>query len=214
MKPLLCFFISCWLVATGAYAADRYDRNIICKDLSPSANCALHIEQAIAKDVPGVIQRTGLVLTIKAKNGSQIKRKNSPPFTDGGTSVYVCYYLPEHKILQLCHYLNETLQTEYFHIENGNSVTAGGFPTYSPSKHRAVLAGRYYEQLGSIVIFRFEKKSLVREFEYIASPNKESYSVGEASWFGEDKIVFGPYVGTKSSLVIERTKNGWEMRAP
>jgi hypothetical protein len=164
--------------------------------------------------VPGVIQRKGLVLTISARNGKQLFRKNSPPFTDGGISVYVCNYLPKFQILQLCHYLNETLKTEYFLIENGNSVSVPGFPKYSPSTNRAVLVGSYHEVIGSIVILRFKKGSIVHEFEYTASQSDNRFAMGISgvSWSGENKITFGPALGTKPNPFLEETKSGWVIR--
>jgi len=66
----VCIIALAFLVPNAVLAVRKYDSEKICKKEKDNFSaCDLLVEQAVAKDILGVIERKGAVLRIHLKNG-------------------------------------------------------------------------------------------------------------------------------------------------
>lgn len=189
MKSMSVCIIALILLAPSAVlAVGKYDPEKIClKEKDNSLACDLLIEQAVAKDLPGVIERKGNVLSIRLRNGKTVKRKNATD-PDGTASdgesfheMSACNYLPDSGYLEICHIGWEWIRVEFVNIKSGASVSYDGLPVYSPSGRRALMVEVNDDGGGfnRIEIWRFDKKRPVKEFQMEKSSEEESV---DSSW--------------------------------
>lgn len=206
-----CLLGVMWLSASGSAPAEgKYNPAKICPDANRTPQCDHLLEKAVARDVPGVIERRGAVLRIRAKNGKTIERKNSPHTGEGHKEVWVCDFLPAHGYLRLCYRFWESSGTEYVNIRSGSANFIGGWPTYSPSGQRMLMVNGYAGDVFGVEIWRFEMTRMVREFN-MGRPPMQGWETGV--WKGEDAIEAVPdHVPGPASHILIRGADGWRMQ--
>lgn len=184
--PIFAVIAATALFLTSALAAEKYDRNKICAD-SNVVECDLLVEKAVSESVPGVVDRAGRTLKVRARNGKTIERKNADTKIqgEGSSSIWVCDYLPAYGYVRLCYRLWEKAQTEYINLETGDSVLIKGFPQYSPSGQQVLFINHHVNSVYGIEIWRFEKNRIVKEFEH--TPSAEFFAE-TGKWENENEI--------------------------
>lgn len=184
----MCLTALALLAPSAVLAVGKYDHQKICLKENNDEGCGVLIEQAVAKDLPGVIERKGNVLSIHLRNGKTIKRKNATD-PDGtvsdGESFHVmtaCNYLPDSGYLEICHTGWEWWNIEFVNIKSGVSVSSDGLPVYSPSGRRALMveAIDYGVGFNRIEIWRFDKKRPVKEFQMEISSSEDNQTEGSS----------------------------------
>lgn len=197
MKSIsVCLTALALLAPSAVLAVGKYDREKIClKEKDNFSACNLLVEQAVVKDIPGVIERKDNVLSIHLRNGKTVKRKNATD-SDGTASdgesfheMWACNYLPDSGYLEICHIGWEWRRVEFVNIKSGASVSSDGLPVYSPSGRRALMVESNEDGVGfdRIEIWRFDKKRPVKEFQIERSFNEDNQTEDSS---GEDEEVF------------------------
>lgn len=196
----------------ASLAGDGYAPEKICpQPITPG--CDALVESAVAKDVPGVIERSGPVLRIRAGNGKIVERKNAGPeiWEAGSWKVWACDYLPESGFVRLCYRLWESSKSEFIHIKSGEAVAIDGWPIYSPSRGSVLMVDGYGGEIYSLEIWRFRKNGLLKEFSREFPPGV-GWEIPR--WNGEGDIETNPeskVSGPRHKLVKEPI--GWVLRA-
>lgn len=209
----LATVVTAALFSAPLSAADRYDRTKICGN-TKYIECDLLIEKAISKSIPGVIDRTGRVITIHARDGKTIERVGTGREIkgEGSRNIWVCDYLPTYGYLRLCYRLWERAQTEYVDLDTGESVLIKGFPQYSPSGQRALFIDHHVNSVFGIEIWRFEKSQITREFQY--SPSSEFFAETER-WENENEIsLASQFSANVARYRILKRKENWSIQGP
>jgi hypothetical protein len=189
---------------SGGVAANKYHPEKICPESITPAECDLLVEKVVSADIPGVVQRSGSILRIQARNGKRVERKTADP------AVWACDYLPEHGYLRLCYRLWEESQTEFVSLKSGESLIVSGWPIYSPSRRKVLMVNGYGGEIYSLEIWRFGEKALVREFRR-ESPPGEGWEI--PTWKGENEILPKPKsTSSGQRLRLVRDGNSWVIR--
>ena len=195
-------------LASGSYVPEK-----ICPQPNYTLECDVLVENAVAKDIPGVIERSGPVLQIHARNGKIVEKKNASPEIREAESwkLWACDYLPESGFVRLCYRLWESSKTEFINIRSGQVVAMAGWPIYSPSRGSVLMVDGYGGEIYSLEIWRFGTNGLQKEFR-LESPPGEGWEVPR--WKEEGKIETNPgsrASGQRYTLIKEPT--GWILRA-
>jgi hypothetical protein len=207
----------------AVFGNECYDRHVVC-DGTNHFVCDDRVEKAVIADAPeGLIERKGLSLTIRARNGKLVERKSTDPakigvqHTEAGKdrasrdqTVWACDYFPQHKFVRLCYRLWESMETEFVNTETGKTVVILGAQTYSPSGSRILSVDGYADETYSIEVWRFRKSSLIKEFR--AKPNWSFWA--NATWVSEDDILLEsrPPSGSQQYRLL-RKNNKWTLRS-
>ncbi|MCW5200564.1 hypothetical protein VU07_01925 [Desulfobulbus sp. F4] len=201
----------------AALAEGKYSRDTLCKEkgqeIAPH-DCNLRVEQAVAKDIPGVIERKGPVLRLHTKRGKVLERKNSGPKVKESLSwvLWACDWLPESGFVEICYGFYESSKSEFIHLKTGKAVELDGWPIYSPSRRRVLMADGYAEEMDSLEIWRFEEQGMVREFRVKSPPGK---GWEQPVWNSESEIEAKPSPDEQESGLLHRLvqgKSGWVLR--
>ena len=76
-----------------ASAANRYNPELLCPANPSVAECDRLVEQAVAQDVPGVIERQGPLLKLHAANGKTVEWRNADPAGEQQQTAWACDYV-------------------------------------------------------------------------------------------------------------------------
>lgn len=225
MKSIsVCIIALAFLVPSAVLAVGKYDREKICpKEKDNFSACDLLVEQAVAKDILGIIERKGAVLRIHLRNGKILERKNVG--TDSGCeSCYVmsaCGYLPAMGYLEICYTGWEWHKTEFVNINSGRSVAVDGQSFHSPLERRAVIVESSDGGVDMIEIWRFDRKRPVKEFHMEPPSGEDEEEVSswprlrwfDVVWKSETEIqVNGPPDESPSSYRLVKKGRKWEFK--
>ncbi|MCW5206731.1 hypothetical protein VU08_07355 [Desulfobulbus sp. F5] len=189
---ILCIITLAFLVPSAVLAVGKYDREKICpKEKDNFSACDLLVEQAVAKDIPGVIERKGAVLRIHLRNGKIMARKNVRTAADCDSchENWVCNYLPNSGYLEICQRGWWWSAAKFVNIQSGSSGTAIGRSSYSPLGRRALMVELSDDSgVTGVEIWRFDSKRPVKEFElkYSSEEDEEEFLGYNLAW--EDAV--------------------------
>lgn len=207
-----------------AEASDRYHPGKLCPEIHGHVDyragvtevqmrkCRHRVEDFVSRDVPGVVERNGALLRIRAKNGKAIQRQSS--YVDGETyeAIWVCDYLPQRGYIRLCYLVWESSGTEFVNVNTGTATFVQGWLTYSPSGDQILMVDGYGGAVDKIEIWRFGRDRLVREFQ-IEPPAGAELDWERASWMSETEVMLGAssdQPGLKH--LLSRKAGRWEHR--
>lgn len=183
MKSIsVCLTALALLAPSAVLAVGKYDREKIClKEKDNFSACNLLVEQAVAKEAPGVIEHKGNVLSIHLRNGKTMELVADKNCSECCNDLWACNYLPDRAYVEICHRCLEWHKTVFINISSGTSVSSAGLPVYSPSGRRALMVEVNDDGGGfnRIEIWRFDKKRPVKEFQMEESSEEESV---DSSW--------------------------------
>lgn len=196
------------LVLPSSAHAAGYAPALLCPDKASVLECDRLVEQAVAKDVPGVIKRQGPLLKLHAANGKTVEWRNASSTAEPQQTTWACDYFPAFGFIRMCHRLMEASATEFVNIRSGDSVAVKGWPIYSPSGKRMLIVDGYDDTVFSLEIWRFEAGRLVREFR-AESPAGDGWET--ASWNSEHKITPQQELGRGDTQYILQNTDGWKI---
>ncbi len=191
-----------------ASAANRYNPELLCPANPSVAECDRLVEQAVAQDVPGVIERQGPLLKLHAANGKTVEWRNADPAGEQQQTAWACDYVAAFGFIRVCHRLLEASATEFVNIRTGDSLHLKGWPIHSPSGKRMLIVDGYDDAIFSLEIWRFEAGRLVREFR-TESPAGQGWET--ASWINEREIAPQQEAGYANPQYVLQNRGGWKI---
>jgi hypothetical protein len=174
--------------------------------------------QQLGAEAPRV-ERSGLLLRIRATGGATLERLDSPPGTSEGEAwrVRACDWLAQPRYLVLCWTYWESQSVEYVQLDGGQAIQLRGYPLYSPSRAAVLIVNGYGSDIDELSIWRFRGERLEREFALDrAAPQAQDC---ELRWQGEREIrCERPGAGDRERsgpLLVQRPgADGWRLASP
>lgn len=214
MKSMsVCLTALALLAPSAVLAVGKYDREKICLKENNYEACDLLIEQAVAKQAPGVIERKGNVLSIHLRNGKTVELVADKNCGECCNDLWVCNYLPDRAYVEICHRCLEWSKTVFININSGKSVSSGGVPVYSPSGRRALMVEASDGAVDGVEIWRFDRKRPVKEFKLEDSSANNEDAWFQAVWKSETEIqANAPSSSPPASYHLIKKGDTWEFK--